>query len=65
MKNKKSLILAISFGILFIILTIVGNMFCNWALYLLPIAFAPITIWAVRNSKNLFEHFNSKTNANK
>lgn len=49
MKNKKSLILAISFGILFIILTIVGNMFCNWALYLLPIAFAPITIWAVRN----------------
>ena len=63
MKNKKSLILAISFGILFIILTIVGNMFCNWPLYLLPVSFAPITIWAVRNWKNLFENFNSKKNA--
>ncbi|MGL5591465.1 MAG: hypothetical protein ACRDCF_01885 [Mycoplasmoidaceae bacterium] len=62
MKNKKSLGLAISLSVLFIALTIVGNIFCSWALYLIPVAIAPIAIWAIRNWKNLSISFKNKKN---
>lgn len=62
MKNKKGLISAISWMILFIVLTIIGNLFCAWSLYLMPIAFAPIIGLAIKNWKNLFKSFKSKKN---
>ncbi len=54
MKNKKSLIASASFGVVLIILTIIGSAFCNWAVYLLPIAFVPITAWIIKNRKQIF-----------
>ncbi|MGL5246211.1 MAG: hypothetical protein ACRC8C_01430 [Mycoplasmoidaceae bacterium] len=62
MKNKKSLGLAISLAVLFIALTIVGSAFCNWALYLIPIAFIPIAMWTIRNWKNLSTSLKNKKN---
>ncbi len=49
--NKKTLIVSIVLAVVMASLAIIGNQYCDWAIYLMPLTFVPIIIWSIRNLK--------------
>ncbi|MGL4647356.1 MAG: hypothetical protein ACRCVI_01370 [Mycoplasmoidaceae bacterium] len=58
--NKKSLIASLAFAATLVVLAIIGNLFCNWAIYLLIVAFVPTVFWMIKNRNKLVIKKNKK-----